>query len=274
MTNPYLLPDGNVQISFSGGRTSAYMLHEILVANDGLPDNAVVTFANTGREMPETLDFVHDCATQWDIPIVWLEYDRPDGKAGYKVVGENSASRNGEPFEILINQKKYLPNIAARFCTTELKILPMKRDLTNELGWKQWTACVGIRADEHHRAKTDSKDRWTYWYPLLDAGVSKLDVNKFWSDSWFDLKLDNAAGSTPKGNCDFCFLKSEATLAAMAKQHPERAEWWVRMEKERGSTFRKGRDMNHFVDFVQRQSDWIFDEQGFFCQTDDGECTG
>jgi hypothetical protein len=60
----------------------------------------------------------------------------------------------------------------------------------------------------------------------------------------------------------------------MAKQHPERAEWWVRMEQERGSTFRKGRDMNHFVDFVQRQSYWIFDEEGFFCQTDDGECTG
>jgi len=263
-----------VQISFSGGRTSAYMLHEIMVANDGLPDRAVVTFANTGREMPETLDFVYDCSVQWDVPIVWLEYDRPDGKAGYKVVGANSASQAGEPFEVLLNQKKYLPNIAARFCTTELKILPMKRYLTKELGWKKWTACVGIRADEHHRAKMDSKDRWTYWYPLLDAGVSKLDVNKFWSESWFDLKLDNAAGSTPKGNCDFCFLKSEATLAAMAKQHPERAEWWVRMEQERGSTFRKGRDMNHFVDFVQRQSDWIFDEEGFFCQTDDGECTG
>ena len=270
----YKLPDGNVQISFSGGRTSAYMLHQILEANNGLPDRAVVTFANTGREMPETLDFVHDCSVQWDVPIVWLEYDRPDGKAGYSVVGENSASRGGEPFEILINQKKYLPNIAARFCTTELKILPMKRYLTKELGWKKWTACVGIRADEHHRAKTDSKDRWSYWYPLLDAGVSKVDVNKFWSESWFDLKLSNASGSTPMGNCDFCFLKSEATLAAMAKQHPERAEWWMRMEKERGSTFRKGRDMNYFVDFVQRQQDWIFDEQGYFCQTDDGECTG
>jgi 3'-phosphoadenosine 5'-phosphosulfate sulfotransferase (PAPS reductase)/FAD synthetase len=274
MTNPYKLPDGNVQISFSGGRTSAYMLHEIMVANDGLPDRAVVTFANTGREMPETLDFVHDCSVQWDVPIVWLEYDRPDGKAGYKVVGENSASRDGEPFETLLKQKKYLPNVVTRFCTTELKIRPMKRYLTKELGWKNWSACVGIRADERHRAKTDSKDRWTYWYPLLDAGVSKMDVNEFWSKSWFDLRLNNAAGSTPKGNCDFCFLKSEATLAAMAKQHPERAEWWMRMEQECGSTFRKGRNLNEFVDFVQRQQDWIFDEEGFFCQADDGECTG
>ena len=30
---PYVLPEGNVQIAFSGGRTSAYMLHQILEAN-------------------------------------------------------------------------------------------------------------------------------------------------------------------------------------------------------------------------------------------------
>lgn len=30
--SPYLLPEGNVQIAFSGGRTSAYMLHQIAEA--------------------------------------------------------------------------------------------------------------------------------------------------------------------------------------------------------------------------------------------------
>jgi len=54
----YLLPAGNVAIAFSGGRTSAYMLHQILEANGGLPDRCVVSFQNTGREMPETLGFV------------------------------------------------------------------------------------------------------------------------------------------------------------------------------------------------------------------------
>jgi len=274
MSRSYILPDGNVQISFSGGRTSAYMLHKILEANGDLPERCQVTFANTGREMPETLDFVHECSVRWSVPIVWLEYDRPDGKAGYAKVGNNSASHNGEPFEMLLKQKKYLPNVVTRFCTTELKILPMKRYLTKELGWKKWTACVGIRADEYRRAKVGSKDRWDYWYPLLNAEITKLDVNNFWSKNNFDLQLDNSAGSTPKGNCDFCFLKSEAILAAMAKEHPERAKWWVQMENNIGSTFRKGRDLNEFVDFVQRQQDWVFDEQGYFCQADDGECTG
>ena len=36
--SPYLLPAGHVQVAFSGGRTSAYMLYQILEANGGLPD--------------------------------------------------------------------------------------------------------------------------------------------------------------------------------------------------------------------------------------------
>ena len=59
-----------------------------------------------------------------------------DNRATYKTVSDNSASRIGEPFEVLVRRRKYLPNIAARFCTTELKILPMKRYLTKGLGWK------------------------------------------------------------------------------------------------------------------------------------------
>ena len=38
------------------------MLHNILDAYDGkLPEDGIVTFSNTGKEMPETLDFVKEC---------------------------------------------------------------------------------------------------------------------------------------------------------------------------------------------------------------------
>ena len=70
------LPDGNVLISFSGGRTSGYMLHRILEANRDLPDRVKVLFANTGREMPGTLDFVHNIEKNWGVDITWLEYSR------------------------------------------------------------------------------------------------------------------------------------------------------------------------------------------------------
>ena len=77
MTN-YILPDGNIQISFSGGRTSGYMLHQILEANGSLPDRVQVLFANTGREMPETLEFVRECQERWGVKITWVEYDVND----------------------------------------------------------------------------------------------------------------------------------------------------------------------------------------------------
>jgi 3'-phosphoadenosine 5'-phosphosulfate sulfotransferase (PAPS reductase)/FAD synthetase len=270
----YLLPDGNVLISFSGGRTSGYMLRQILEANGGLPDRAKVLFANTGREMPETLDFVQECGERWSVPITWLEYTRRDNKVGYEVVSHNSASRNGEPLAALFRSKSYLPNVVSRFCTAETKIRTMKRYLVNECGWKHWHSCVGIRADEARRVQTGpTRDRWTYWYPLNDAGATKRDVMGFWNAQPFDLRLVGPNGQTPKGNCDGCFLKSEATLAMMWREHPDRMQWWADMETEIGSTFHKDRTVAGLGDFVQRQGDWIFNDEAYLCQRDDGECT-
>lgn len=282
MNNPYTLPDGNVQISFSGGRTSAYMLHEILEANGGLPERAKVVFANTGREFDETLDFVQECSDRWNVPVTWLEYRVTDeGKHTYEIVSHNSASRNGEPFEALIRKKKYLPNQVARFCTADLKIKPGIRFLRDECGWERWHSAIGIRADEAHRARPSSEARTTAWYPLNDAGVTKADITAFWAKQPFDLRLPNIKGRTPWGNCDGCFLKSEHTQAALAREFPERHAWWERMEtlassltSGSGGTFRPGYSKRDLRNLVERQGDWIFDMEGALCQADDGECTG
>jgi 3'-phosphoadenosine 5'-phosphosulfate sulfotransferase (PAPS reductase)/FAD synthetase len=71
--NPFLIDEPTV-ISFSGGRTSAYMLWRVLEANGGLPEDAIVCFANTGKEEEATLEFVRDCEVNWGIKIHWLEY--------------------------------------------------------------------------------------------------------------------------------------------------------------------------------------------------------
>lgn len=264
----YTLPEGNILISFSGGRTSGYMLHQILEANGGLPDRAKVVFANTGREMPETLDFVHECGQRWQVQIVWLEYTRRDNKVGFDVVSHNSASRNGEPLATLFRSRSYLPNVMQRFCTQEAKVKTIKRYLTADLRWKHWTNTVGIRADEAQRVKPSTDKRWHNWFPLNDAGASKRDVMKFWAEQPFDLMVKQGAG-----NCDGCFLKSEATLAMMWREHPERMQWWADMENEAGGQFHKTRSIAELGRFVDRQQDWIFNDEAYLCQQDDGECT-
>jgi 3'-phosphoadenosine 5'-phosphosulfate sulfotransferase (PAPS reductase)/FAD synthetase len=270
--NPYTLPEGNVQIAFSGGRTSAYMLRHILDANGGLPDRAVVTFQNTGREMPETLDFVREVGARWGVPIVWLEY-RPT-RPWFEIVNHNSASRNGEPFDALIKKEMMIPNMHQKRCSIELKSKTAKRYLVS-CGWKKWTSAVGFRNDERHR-QPFSDNRQTGWLPLRDAGVSRHTVSAFWRSQKFDLRLPLIGGKTIGGNCDGCFLKSEAYLSALARDKPERAAWWEAHEAKAGHKFSARYSRAELRDFMDRQGD-AFDtlvKVGALCQANDGECTG
>lgn len=310
--NEFKIPNGNVQIAFSGGRSSAYMLHQILEANGGLPSRAVLTFQNTGREMDQSLDFVAECASRWCVNATWLEfaprraltqheYDLVSKhfggayaerfldwwgeptKSGFRIVSHNSAARDGEPFLCLILHKKYLPNQQARFCTTELKIRTAKRYLLS-LDWDYWTNCVGIRADEPSRIKPEGvrfKERWTVWQPLAKAGVSRRDVEAFWMAQPFDLQLPNVGGNCWLGNCDGCFLKSETHVAAFSREYPAQAGWWEKMEaiaseltSGTAATFSKRYTRAEMRDFMERQGDWALSNDGALCQVSHGECTG
>jgi len=269
LTSPYILPEGNVLISVSGGRTSGYMLYKILEVNNGLRDDVLVAFANTGREMQGTIDFVREMQSRWGVHIHWLEYRKEKPK--FEEVGHNSVSMNGRPFMEMVestSSNKFLPNQNMRYCTQELKVKTIKRFLVANQ-WKRWTNTVGIRGDELRRTKPSKDKRWVNWYPLAQAGVTVSDVNDFWKMQSFDLQIMKGSG-----NCDGCFLKSEATLAAMMREYPERMQWWADMEQKTGGKFHKTRTYKGLADFVNRQSDWIFDDVSYLCQADDGECTG
>lgn len=234
MSNPFLIT-GPAIVSVSGGRTSGYMLWRILQAHGGtLPADVHAVFANTGREMPATLDFVRDMQAAWNVPITWLEYRRAPGKITAEEVNHNSASRNGEPFEALVNAMASLPTPARRSCTTQLKVYTIKRWCKAQ-GWKHWTNVVGMRADEPRRVANVTARKgepWTNLMPMAAAGVTVLDVAQFWKTQPFDLHL---AGKW-EGNCDGCFMKSRAQLARMFRDHPEQMIWWENIEQvQRGA---------------------------------------
>lgn len=218
--------DGPAVISFSGGRTSGYMLRRCL--DEGLSPDTHVVFANTGKEREETLEFVRDCATHWSVNIRWVE--RPKG-GDFREVTFETASRNGEPFAQLCRERGYLPNPVTRFCTQELKIRVM-RDFMRSLGHGDdgWTNVVGIRADEPRRAArilAGGRDKWEVAVPLYHAGTTKADVLAFWDRQPFDLRLEPW-----EGNCDLCFLKGLAKKERIIRDRPELARWWQEMEME------------------------------------------
>lgn len=280
MSDPFKI-DEPTCISFSGGRTSAYMLWRVLQSNGGkLPEDAIVCFANTGKEDEATLRFVRDCGERWNVPITWLEYEEAEEtKDRWKKVDFETASRNGEPFESIIRTRNYLPNPVARFCTVELKIQPEHKFL-KALGWTEWNNMVGIRADEPRRVAkiranpSGGKSGPDRIMPLAEAGVTKEDVGRFWRSQEFDLGLPNHNGVTSHGNCDLCFLKGASQILSLITEKPERAVWWASMEDsitnakiKNGGRFRSDRpSYAEMAKFAANQIDMFDpDEEGIAC---------
>ena len=272
MINPFFVTDQTC-ISFSGGRTSAYMLYRVLEAHQmSLPEDAVVCFANTGKEDEETLKFIHNCQTQWNVPIVWLEWQEEAPK--FKIVDFETASRNGEPFENCIKYYKKLPNPAQRWCTGQLKIRTIHRYLRS-LGWSHHETdnddFIGIRADEPRRAAKMPKHK----IPLFTAGVTKETVNQFWSEQPFNLNLKTHRGESLLGNCDLCFLKSMDKKMNIAREHPEKTVWWAKMEKlvtevnpdhqGTGNLFRKDHPSYTEMENFSKNQQNLFDDESIPC---------
>lgn len=267
MSDPFKIIEPTV-ISFSGGRTSAYMLWRILQSNDGLPDDAIVVFANTGKEEEATLQFVKDCSDKWNVPITWVEYKwAEEPKDRFKIVTFETASRNGQPFEDLINNKTCLPNPVARFCSIELKIRTIAKYCKSiNMNITENDAWVGIRADEHRRASKIEPHR----IPLVADNITVQDISKFWNEQNFDLGLPNMNGKTMHGNCDLCFLKPSHQIQSLIQEKPSRAIWWMNMEniaKDKtdlsvglGHLFRQDRpSYQQMYDYAMNQSD-MFDK--------------
>jgi 3'-phosphoadenosine 5'-phosphosulfate sulfotransferase (PAPS reductase)/FAD synthetase len=276
MRDPFKI-DSPTCISFSGGRTSAYMLWRVIESNGGLPTEAVVCFANTGKEDESTLRFVRDCGQQWGVPITWVEYQNAEEtKDRFKVVTFETASRNGEPFEAIIRKRNYLPNPVSRFCTVEMKVRAIHRYLKS-IGWTEWDSMLGIRADEPRRlAKIGNQDYGKHEEkiaPLGQVGVTKEMVGEFWRNQRFDLELSNINGVTMHGNCDLCYLKGGSQILSLIAEKPERAIWWVKMEAlalasaPSGAKFRTDRpSYAAMLKFAQDQRD-MFDpnEEAIAC---------
>ena len=260
MINPYRFDDYETVISFSGGRTSAYMLKKILDAYKGnIPNNIHIIFCNTGKEMNQTLNFVNQCEVEWNVNVIWLEYDAVNDEHGFKITNHNEASRNGEPFSLLLKTLRnrriaagktkkddpfsVLPNPVARFCTKYLKYDAIRRYM-HSINIKKYDEVLGLRYDEPRRAirarnaSTRNKSKLT---PLFTDKKTKEDILSWWAAYKFDLALPVIDGEAPHGNCDLCFLKKKSKIEGLIREDVNRAKWWADQEQEFNNVFRKDR---------------------------------
>ena len=223
-------------VSFSGGRSSAVMLDQIL-ERWGDSREIVICFANTGKEEEETLRFVDAVDRNFCRPrgykVHWLEAIIHHGERKAptaKEVTYKTANRTGAPFEEAIKKhgifNKSYPN-----CTGRLKDEPLNWWVRNVIGWEKgsYDTAIGIRADEIDRVSA-RKEEMRWLYPLADWGYRKRDVSHYMERFDWDLKLPGDHW----GNCDVCWKKSLRKLMTRAKEDPSVFAWWGHMERKYG----------------------------------------
>lgn len=214
-------------ISFSGGRTSAYMTWWLL-NNMQHKYEMIVVFANTGKEREETLQFVHKCDVEFGFNTVWIEAKVTNTKGigtSFNIVNFDTACRDGRIYEEHIF-KYGIPNQNAPQCTREIKAVPIDK-YAKSLGWRKYETAIGIRSDEPKRLDWDKKIKKRALYFAELFHVTKSDVNNFWGKQKFDLQL-----TSYEGNCDLCFKKGLRKLMTITKDKPELADWWREMEQK------------------------------------------
>jgi Phosphoadenosine phosphosulfate reductase family len=219
-----------ILVSVSGGRSSMKMAK--LIRDEWCPDKKHrdmlrFLFANTGKEREETLIFLDRCDREWGLGVVWLEAvtHMEEGIAcTHRVVDFASASRNGEPFEQMI-QKYGIPNMNYLHCTRELKANAM-RSYMRSIGWNEYLIAQGIRLDEPKR----SKPKDGVIYPLVHVWpMTKPEILDWWKEQSFDLKLKDY-----QGNCDACHKKHLPKLVRIAQEDEHIFDWWSEMEGKYG----------------------------------------
>ena len=231
-------------VSFSGGRTSAYLVHLMKQQN---PD-AKYIFMDTGAEHPKTYDFVRNVAKHFDIDLVCLRVDiNPElGKAnGYRVISLDEIGPDLQPWRDMLAKYGTPYNPGGAFCTDRMKLVPFTRYCQEHFGKGGYTTWLGIREDEPRRISV--KEGFKYLADISD--FDKQDVLEWWSEQPFDLGLDEWLG-----NCVFCIKKGVNKVAIAAKDEPGMAADFCKILRGDGVRIVDGRKSPSLQMYRGRQS--------------------
>ena len=227
-------------VSFSGGRTSAYLCY-LMIEKFGR-ENVDFIYMDTGAEHPKTYEFIRKVNYYFSLNLVCLQgdFNQPLGKGHrYKVVDINDIGPNLKPYREMVN-KYGTPTVASGWCTSRMKEETHDKycdDVYGKVGYQTW---IGIRADEPKRLGGVGK-RKDLRYMAEISEADKDDVLDFWSNQEFDLEIPEWLG-----NCVFCFKKSNLKLAAAQRDEPGLyIEWLEMIEGSPDRNKKEGRSSMH-----------------------------
>ena len=211
-------------VSFSGGRTSAYLLNLFKDKKD-----TVFIFCDTGAEHPNTYTFIKQCVEYFDINLICLKSVVNQEKGigvTYKIVDVDSIGWDLSMFSDISKKYGAPYNPGGAHCTQHLKTIPFYKYCDDKFGKGNYTTWLGIRVDEMRRLKPKKGVKYL-------AELSQMDKNGilgFWCDMPFDLDLDEWLG-----NCVFCIKKPVNRVALATLSEPKLAQDFNKMLMENDS---------------------------------------
>ena len=182
--------------------------------------------------------------------------------------------------EIIIRKdKKYLPNVTQRFCTSEMKLKPLFdwwHKSINEVVEMR----IGFRANEGSRAKTmlskvnhngnlefktivgEIKFTIQEGLDAIKDVIYKDKIELYWQDKDVRFAYMN--------NCIGCFHRSPVLLKYMSDKHPNKFKWFINAESDGYGqrTFKNGMTYNQIKNSLKQVK--LFEED--FNECDSGYC--
>ena len=193
----------------------------------------------------------------------------------------------GKTFEQIIKDRgDYLPNKMVRYCTVEMKIIPIfnflkeNTDLPVEMR-------IGFRPNEMKRAKTmieradenglelfetiigkrgtrNKLGKIPYRYtkfPLIENNITKDIIYNYWKDKQVRFAYRN--------NCVACVNRQPLMISHMANKDVDKVRWFEKQEKKTGNKFLSNISMSEILKFNQQGR--LFDDDDFN-ECDSGYC--
>lgn len=247
--------------SLSGGKTSSYLAvhypadHNIfsLICIDDVKcqpkDKKLIQMVNDKLEkygyVKKYGEFI---GTAEDDKVLQVMFDLE------QMISKEIVWVRSKSFEEVINKKGMLPNVGMRYCTTELKIIPIAEWIINNLPLPVFCN-LGIRYDELERQKVSKEDRelrnkiivgvhengnnkWEeyFWginnYPLIHDRIFHHDIQEYWETKEINFQSDS--------NCVGCFWKDVQQLRKNWDNQKNKMQWFSDQEKRRKHFFKAG----------------------------------
>jgi 3'-phosphoadenosine 5'-phosphosulfate sulfotransferase (PAPS reductase)/FAD synthetase len=204
-------------LGLSGGKDSTALAIHLKETRPEVFDRCEFYFTDTGAELPELYDYLEKLEKYLGRPIYKIKAEVGESKKiGFK---EESVEDKSVPFDdVLFNKYNgFLPAPNARWCTRDLKIIPMEKWIGND----HCVSYVGIRADEPSREGYKSRSKnvnITAVYPFREDGLEIKDIYRL---------LEESVGIPPyyrwktRSGCFFCFYSRRVEFSILYYLYPK-----------------------------------------------------